>query len=161
MIEREFSVFADYFQIYLEDENAESDFSDAWTVEAIERLLALNPKTPDAIAIGTARNMSVPLIVRVLSCEPDVLDLTAWDQVNECSLDLSSGTLVICGCTEYRQDANRISVNPDVYRVRLHYGKLESLRGNGLQGDDHYLAVLWPSPRRKSEVLKQRHTKDV
>ena len=36
----EFSIFADYFQFYIQDEAADGDLSDAWTDEAVERMLA-------------------------------------------------------------------------------------------------------------------------
>jgi len=28
----------------------------------------------------------------------------AWDQVNECDLEIASGTIVIAGCTDYFSD---------------------------------------------------------
>jgi hypothetical protein len=53
------SIFADYFQFYLQDDAApldEIDFADAWTEDAVERQLAA---TSRAIGVGTSRNMTV------------------------------------------------------------------------------------------------------
>ena len=56
----EFTLFADYFQFYLQDEAASGDLSEAWTVDAVDRLLAVSP---GVIGIGTVRNMDVPVEV--------------------------------------------------------------------------------------------------
>jgi len=41
---REFELFADYFQFYLQDESATGDLSDSWTEEGVERQLVLTPR---------------------------------------------------------------------------------------------------------------------
>jgi hypothetical protein len=53
-------------------------------------------------------------------------------------------------------DAARIAVAPGTYRARIFYGKLDSLRSNGLEGDDHYRVVFWPTPAVMPRVLKKR-----
>jgi len=92
----EYTLFADYFQFYLQDANAEGDLSDNWTPEAVDRFLAVAPGT---IGVGTVRNMNVPVVVEVIDRQPDS-DLSAWDHVNECTLELPSGRVVIAGCTD-------------------------------------------------------------
>ena len=147
-----YSLFADYYQFYLQDELVAGDLGDSWTQEAVDRLLALAPGT---IGIGTVRNMTVPVDVEIFDTEPDEA-LDGWDQVNECSIDVSSGRLVIGGCTDYFPDAARIDVVPGVYRVRVFYGKLDSLSEDGLAGEDHYRVVLWPGSPTAPAVLKRR-----
>ncbi|GGH83096.1 hypothetical protein HNQ91_005974 [Filimonas zeae] len=92
-------IFADYFQLYLKDENAEGDLSKMWTQEAIERLLAI---TDGTIGVGTVRNMDVPVIIKIFTTEPPLLadgeDVIA--QINECDIEVSSGKIVIAGCTD-------------------------------------------------------------
>jgi len=110
----EYTLFADYFQFYLQDENAESDLSDSWTPEAVDRFLAVAPGT---IGVGTVRNMNVPVVVEVIDRQPDA-DLSAWDLVNECTLELPSGRVVIADCTDYLPDAARIDLTPGSYRTR-------------------------------------------
>jgi len=141
----EYKLVADYHQFYLQDESAMGDLSDSWTQQAVDRLLALAPGT---IGVGTVRDMTVPVVVEVSDTEP-VEDTTTWDQVNECTLDVQSGRIVIAGCTDYFPTAARIDVSPGSYRARLYYGNLDALSDDGLDGDAHYKVVLWRGvPRR-------------
>lgn len=110
-----FTLFADYYQFYLQDEAVAGDLSESWTPDAVDRLLALGP---GVIGVGTVRNMDVPVEVEVLSGPPDE-DLTAWDRVNECSIRFTTGRAVIAGCTDYFPGAARITVGTGDYRARL------------------------------------------
>lgn len=148
----EFKLFADYFQFYLQDESASGDLSQCWTSEAVDRLLALAPGT---IGVGTVRNMEVPVVVEIGDGDPTD-DLSAWDQVNECSIDVPSGRLVIAGCTDYFPDATRIELSPGTYRVRIYYGNLASLSDDGAEGDGHYRIFLWAATHVPLKVVKQR-----
>jgi len=145
-----FTLFADYFQFYLQDEAASGDLSDAWTPEAVERLLAL---APGVLGVGTARKMDVPVEVEVLSASPTD-DLGPWDRVNECTVRLASGTAVIAGCTDYFPDAARIAITPGVYRARIYYGNLATVSPDGLEGADHYRIALWAAPEGPLVQLK-------
>lgn len=148
----ELSLFADYFQFYIQDEPAAGDLSKAWTQEATDRMLAVAPGT---IGIGTVRNMDVPVSVQILGHEP-ADDFSAWDHVVEAGLDIASGLIVIAGCTDYFPDAMRIEIAPGTYRVRVSYGALDTLSENGLEGNDHYRLQLWPGPSTAIRILKQR-----
>ena len=148
----EYKLFADYFQFYLQDESFKGDLSESWTPEAVDRLLAVAPGT---FGVGTVRNMNVPVVVEVTDTEPDA-NLDAWDHVNECSLEVSSGRVVIAGCTDYFPDAARIEVLPGSYRARVYYGNLSSLSDDGLDGDDRYKVILWRAAPAPEQVLKQR-----
>jgi len=149
----ELELFADYYQFYLQDEQAKGDLSQAWTEQAVERLMALAPAT---VGVGTVRNMTVPVTIEVRRSEP-ADDLEAWDQVNDCSIEVSSGRLVVAGCTDYFPDARRVVVPPGCYRVRLFYGKLDRLSEDELEGDDLYRVVLWPGDPAEPRVIKQRN----
>lgn len=149
-----YTLFADYYQFYLQDEDAEGDLSDSWTEEAVDNLLALAPGT---IGVGTVRNMDVPVEVEIRDSEPSS-DFQEWDHVTECSIKVPSGKIVIAGCTDYFQDAARIDVKPGNYRARIYYGDLDSLSWNGLEGDDHYKVVLWPSDDTSVRVIKRGET---
>jgi hypothetical protein len=39
----EYELFADYFQLYVQDESAVGDLSESWAQEAVDRLLAIAP----------------------------------------------------------------------------------------------------------------------
>src|SRR4051794_28587591 len=92
-------LFADYHQFYLQDEQATGDLSDAWTDEAVNHLLAL---APGVIGVGTVRSTDVPVEVEVVAAAPRD-DPTVWDRINECSIDVPSGRIVIAGCADYFQ----------------------------------------------------------
>jgi hypothetical protein len=147
-----FDLFADYHQFYLQDESVEGNLGNSWTPEATERLLALAPGT---VGVGTVRNMTVPVDIEIRDAPLDER-LDAWDQVNECSIQVDSGRIVIAGCTDYFPDAARIVLQPGTYRVRIYYGNLESLSPDGLEGEDRYRVVMWLGPPGPAVVLKQR-----
>jgi hypothetical protein len=153
MPEFHFELFADYFQFYLQDEQASGDLSDSWSPDAVKNLLALAPGT---IGVGTVRNMTVPVTVETRETEPSNDDFNAWDHINECSIDVPSGRLVIAGCTDYFPDAARLSLEPGCYRARIYYGELDSLGEDQLEGNDHYKIVLWQVDKAEPKVLKQR-----
>ena len=153
----DFRLFADYFQFYLQDENTKGDLSESWSQEAVDRLLALAPGT---IGVGTARNMTVPVVVEVADDAPDE-DIGSWDQINECTIDVPSGRLLIAGCTDYFPDAARIQLSPGSYRARIYYGNLNVLNPNSLEGDDHYKIVLWSAPPGPIKVIKERPKPDI
>lgn len=148
----QYKLFADYFQFYLQDESAKGDLSESWDKEAVDRLLAVAPGT---IGVGTVRNMNVPVVVEISDREPDD-DLSFWDHVNECTIEVSSGRIAIAGCTDYFPDAARIELVPGPYRARIYYGSLSSLSADGLDGNDHYRVVLWGAAPGPVQVLKKR-----
>ncbi|SEM47087.1 hypothetical protein SAMN04488505_104489 [Chitinophaga rupis] len=142
-------LFADYFQFYIQDENADGDLSDSWTQEAVDRLLALAPGT---IGVGTVRNMHVPVTVKIFDSEPEMIaDNEHIAQINECSLETDTGRLVLAGCTDYFPDALRIEVTPGTHRARIYYGNLDKISEDGLDGEDFYEIHLWRT--NKNEAL--------
>jgi hypothetical protein len=135
------TVFADYHQFYLQDDDTRfGDLSDAWTPDATERLMAV---ADHVVGIGTVRNMSVPVHITVDADLP-VLDPSQWDKINRTSLACDTGRIVIAGCTDYFPDAKRIDVNPGPYEVIVGYKNLQSLSEDGLDGDDSYHIFLAP-----------------
>jgi hypothetical protein len=152
MQEHRFTLFADYSQFYLQDEEADGDLSDRWTEQAVKDLLALAPGT---IGVGTARNMDVPVIVAVHPARPAFEDAACWDQICEADLNVPSGRIVVAGCTDYFPDAARIVVTPGNYRARIQYGGLDTLSEDGLEGNDHYRIDLWPGEPEGRHVVKR------
>jgi hypothetical protein len=148
----EFSLFADYFQFYIQDETAVGDLSSSWIEEAVARGLAIAPGT---IGIGTVRNMHVPVTIEIHDQKPDD-DFDNWDHVVEAALEVTSGRIVAAGCTDYFPDAKRIELPSGSYRVRVSYGALDTLSKDGLSGDDHYRVQLWPGSPTTVQILKQR-----
>ncbi|MEP6904370.1 MAG: hypothetical protein ABJA66_21815 [Actinomycetota bacterium] len=133
----DFEIFADYHQFYLEDETSPHGTDEIWTKETVEKMLGVSEKL---VAVGTARNMTVPVSVEFYDGEP-ALELEKYSRVNECSLKVTSNRLVLLGCTDYYPDAARIEVEPATYGVRVLYGNLETV--HDLEGEDFYVLQLW------------------
>lgn len=152
MSRHELTLFADYHQFYIQDESVDGNLSDAWTDDAVERLLAVAPGT---VGIGTVRNVDVPVTISVLEREP-VFDPEKFDQVVECSVAVESGSIVAAGCTDYFPEAVRIKIPSGPYRVRVSFEGLDSVSADGLEGNDQYHLQLWPAPMGPVDILKQR-----
>jgi hypothetical protein len=147
-----FSLFADYFQFFIQDAAASGGVSQSWNAEAIARMLAIAPGT---IGIRTVRNMHVPVSLEIHDQAPSD-DFSEWDHVVECTLDARSGQAVIAGCTDYLPDAAHIGLAPGHYCARVSYGALDAVSRDGLSGDDHYRVQLWLGPPISARVVKQR-----
>lgn len=134
------TVFADYHQFYVCDGADLADTSLIWTDATVERMLAVSP---GLIAVGTARNMDVPVTLELLDDAPPE-DFAGWDRVIECGLAVASGRIAVAGCTDYFPDSPRFDLAAGDYRARVSYGGLEELSEDGLEGEDRYRVQLWP-----------------
>ncbi|MCW5706967.1 hypothetical protein [Shinella sp.] len=132
------NLFADYFQIYLRDED-HPDLPDVYTDEAISRRLMAGPY---AVILHTARNMTVPIRVEWHDQRP-ALNLDAYQHVVETGFDCPSGQLVLAGLTDYDPTAPRLPVKAGPLGVRASFSGLDTLSKDGLEGDDQYLVQLW------------------
>ena len=146
-----FEVLAEFQQFYVHDEMADCGELE-WTQEASEKLLAV---APGVLGIGTVRGDFVPIVLELSDEQPDD-DLKQWDQVNECSLAITSSQLIVAnvfyGGNMIRDQ--RIPLGPGTYRARLYYGDLASVT-HGERATDHYRVVLWPGASAPIIVLKQ------
>lgn len=145
-------LFADYFQFYVCDEERRTDTGTIWDQHSTDRMLAAGP---DLVAVGTARNMDVPVTLEILRAAPPS-DVSRWDQVIECPLIVTSGTLVALGCTDSMEDSPRFAVTPGEYAVRVSYAGLDDQSEDGLDGNDRYRVQLWPGHVEQIEVIKRR-----
>jgi hypothetical protein len=150
--QHQYQLFADYFQFYLEDENFKDTTEHIWDDEkTVELGLAIGK---GIIAVGTERNFTVPVTLEIHDSEPDD-DFNKWDRVNECSIDIPSGIVVIFGCTDYRPAAARVPVSPNCYRARIYYDGLDTVTDFD-KGDDTYKVALWVAPFSELKILKER-----
>lgn len=133
-------LFTDYFQFYIQDEQAEGDLGEDWTEEAVDRLLAT---TTGIIGVGTVRNMDAPVSIKLFASEPVLAERDDIGQINECDLALTSGKAVIAGCTDYFPDAQRLDLPNGIYRARIYYCNLDKISEDGLDGEDYYEVQLW------------------
>ena len=149
-------LFADFFQFYIQDEKAETDLSDKWTIETVEQLLAV---ADGIVGIGTVRNMFVSVTVKVFDAEPMFLTDNEIEigQINECDLEVGSGKIVIAGCTDYFPDAKRMELENGIYRVRIYYCNLDKISEDRLEGNDFYEIHLWRTNEKQNlKIVKSR-----
>lgn len=133
-------VFADYHQFYVCDGAELADTSLIWSDDTVERMLAV---APGLVAVGTARNMTVPVVLELLDAAP-AGDFAEWERVIDCGLAVPSGRVAVAGCTDYFPDCPRFDVAAGDYRARVSYAGLDSLSEDGLEGEDRYRIQLWP-----------------
>ncbi|MCG0284536.1 hypothetical protein [Streptomyces sp. PSAA01] len=153
-------LFADYFQIHALDDKSEGDLSDVWTDQSVLDGLGA---VEDALAIGTAVNVTVAVSVHILTEQPDD-DRDDFDHVVEASLNLVSGRLVVLGCTDYLPDAARFDMPAGWIRVRASRRNLAA----AIQADiDPYEAPetteqlrlqAWPAAHSQPLVSKRWET---
>ena len=146
---KSFELFADYHQFYLWDRGMHPKAPEDYTDEDTR----LRIKTgPHVLVIQPERNMTVAVEVEIHDAEPPC-DADRWDHIAEASLHLPTGQLQVHECTG--GPVADFCVEPGWYRVRSHHGGLDTIDESGLEGNDHYLAVLWPAPPAELRVIKQ------
>jgi hypothetical protein len=139
-MEHRFEIFDDYFQFYLQDDDIGlTQQPQDRNERAVERMLVTGPHL---IGVGTARNMTVPVTVRICEARPDIADAD-FERINECAIQIDTGRLVIAGCTDYFPDAARIDLAPGTYNALIGYKGLDTLSEDGPDGDDSYHIFLW------------------
>ncbi|MFF8280409.1 hypothetical protein ACF05T_30690 [Streptomyces lateritius] len=153
----ELTLFADYFQIHVSDADSDGDLSDAWTAQAVADHLAV---APDALGIGTAVNVNVSVTVVVLPQEPGD-DSSEFDHVVEASLDVSSGRMVVLGCTDYAPDAATFEVPAGWNRVRVSRSNLARAVQADIDSDESPDTIekiriqVWPAPEFPAKIIKR------
>lgn len=147
-------MFADYFQVHVMDVRSGGDLSDAWDAEATERRLAVGL---GIVGIGTARNVDVPVLVRV-SATPPAPDEADWDWMVDAHLDCTSGQVAVLGCTDYLPAALRVSLPPGRYRLRASGRGSDTAAEQWIDARDEYRVELWPDATEGVHVLKRHVT---
>jgi hypothetical protein len=142
-------VFADYHQFYVWDAGVEPMAPEDYTDEDLTRMVKV---APNVVVIQPVRNMTVPVRVELHETDPGC-DVSAWDHVVECSLELPTGQLQVHECTGGAKLDMQVAAG--AYRVRALFVGLDSLSPTGLEGDDHYVVVLWPGEAQRLRVIKQ------
>jgi hypothetical protein len=133
------------------DEGSQDDFSVIWTEDALSRMLAVGYS---AICPGTLRNVDVSVEIEVLDQLPEI-DLSAWDNAVEASINIPSGKLVVMGCTGYLPGSPRISVKPGTYQLLSLAGGIDTIQCEWEPAEDLYRVYLWPGTAREPQLLKR------
>lgn len=147
----QFDIFADYFQLYLMDDEADDNTSEIWTDEALDIKLAIAKNT---VAVGTYRNIDVKFELEVLESEPKV-DLNEWDHASLGFVSFPSGKCAVYGCTDYLPDATRIELPKGNYALLSLAKGLDSITVEWEPADDLYKVILWSSDSKDCKSLKR------
>jgi hypothetical protein len=142
-----FDVFADYYQFYLWDRGMTDQAPEHYTKEDVRRRIKTGPHV---VVILPKRNTTVSVEVEVHDADPG-FDPAAWDHIAEASLYLPTGQLQVHECMG--GPVAEFAVEPGWYRVRSLSGGFATV--SGLDGNDHYRAVLWPAPAGEVRIVKQ------
>lgn len=142
-------IYPDYHQFYLIDNNVDPDFTGIWTPNALKNMIGLKN---GLVGISTARISNIPITLTVRDFAP-AIELDKYDKINECSLNVPSGKIVVMGCTDYIPEAKRIIVNPGVYRLYIKYGNLDKISEDALEGEDFYEIDMWLENEEKDMVV--------
>jgi hypothetical protein len=157
MVEEETRLYAAYHQFYVQDSEPRGspDNPTFWTKEASDNRLAIGD---GLVAIGTGTYGSVKVRVEHHGSEPEV-DLTQWDHVTECGLDVRTSLILVMGCIS--QSGLFFLVKPGYYRVRACHANLAESEmevpatWSGPFGD-WYVIQFWPANPSKAGILKRR-----
>lgn len=151
MASHKFNLYADYFQVYLMDDEANDDASEIWTEQALDLKLGIAKNT---LAIGTFRNVDVDFEVEIVEKKPQ-LNLAEWDNVSQGYLTISSGKCAIFGCTDYLPDAARITLPSGDYAAFSMAKGLDTITEEWEDADDYYKVILWPSSTNEHKSIKR------
>lgn len=145
-------IFADYFQIYIEDalyieSKSIKPHVPKFDKEEMNSLLSV---TEGSICIFTVRNMDVPLTIKIVDKRPDI-NFDLYDQIVEASITISSGILSISDVMEQIDNRLEFRISAGTYQALIGYQGLNTLRENELEGDDAYILFLW-----KAEIALEK-----
>lgn len=148
-------VFADYSTLLIQDDDARlGEPEPTWFEALVENWINA---APGIVGIGAARPFDVPVTVDVRRTPPadDDVELQQAEHVTQASLTLSSGRLLI-SMQDFDDELPRIPLTPGTYAVRVYSHGLRTISEDGLDGEDRYHVVLWPTDEdHPAQVLKR------
>ena len=147
-----FEIFADYYQIFIEDMDnciqREVNWSD-------KQIMAKLYTYENGFIIGTVRNLDVPLTIEVYPEKPNV-NVEAFDHLNLTCFEVTGDGIFISGTTDYVADFHKLQLSKGHYGAYVGHKGLSSISEDGLEGDDAYFVWLWRVKQQfEPVVLKQ------
>ncbi|MDJ1502806.1 hypothetical protein [Xanthocytophaga agilis] len=151
-MEYNLTIFADYFQIEIEDSNSIASHMPKFDKEEMTSLLSVGK---GVLNVFTVRNMNVPLKIAVLAIKPDI-DIKEYDQVVEASITISSGILSIYNAMEYPDNLLEFRIPAGIYQALIGYQGLDTISEDGLEGNDAYTVFLWQNDTSiEKKIIKE------
>ncbi|MBK1787436.1 hypothetical protein [Prauserella cavernicola] len=148
LVHADLAVFADYNYFLVQDDSLRPDLSDEFAGELIDNLVATEQ---DVLGVGTARRTTVPVALEVSVAEPD-RETAGWDHVAEGGLRAPTGRIIVSS-SDRTERIPRTDIPPGEYTARVYYRGLDTISGDGRDGHDRYLVVLWPGQARSARVI--------
>jgi hypothetical protein len=151
------SVFADNFQFYLQDQVDDCDYPEDWNDSLLTRLFACGEKV---VGIGTVRDLDCEITLEVFANpmdekqQQDEPDLSDYDHVAQCNIEIPSGKLMIGGCTTDYEETTKLDLAPGHYGVRIFWSNLDKTDTLGFEGDDQYMIQLFPETYFDEVIFK-------
>jgi hypothetical protein len=139
-----FEVFADYHQFYLMDAGIEPHIPEEVTEEDMLRRLRT---APHIVVFHTESAAHVTVEVAFVS-EPTEAE-AAWEHQAAFSLSLPSGTVALCGCTDFVPECSRMTVAPGSYSGHAYFA-------GSTGSDERYCLVLWPAATQRLRLDRDR-----
>ncbi|MGK5023264.1 hypothetical protein [Janthinobacterium sp. RB2R34] len=146
-----FTIFADYFQFIVQDEDSKDDFGALWNDAAVAMMVA-NGET--ALSLGTLRNVDVTVDLHVIDGPPDIRT-DDFDHVVEGAFISPTGSIAVMGCTDFFPDASRLKILPGSYRYIYLISGVRTIQTEWEPADDLYSLYIWPAERRELHLVKQ------
>lgn len=145
------TIFADYFQFIIQDENSKDDFGTLWSDDAVATMVAVGET---ALSLGTLRNVEVAVEVHVVDGPPEI-QLENFDHAVEGSFASPTGKIAVMGCTDFFPDAFRLDVEPGSYRFIYLVSGARTVQTEWEPADDLYSLYIWPAERRALHLMKE------
>lgn len=134
------TLFADYFQFFLCDEN-NSQLPEDYSEENIRQRLIM---APHGAIVCAARNADVDVLIEWHDERP-APELVDFDHVVEAGFFTESGRLMLAGLTDYTETSARVHVPMGPIGLRVGMSGFETIDQTELEGQDRYLLQLWPA----------------
>jgi hypothetical protein len=151
-----FTIFADYFQFIVQDEDSKDDFGALWNDAAVAMMVAAGET---ALSLGTLRNVEVPVELHVVEAPPE-LQLENFDHAVEGAFISPTGKIAVMGCTDFFPDASRLEIQPGTYCFIYLISGVRTIQTEWDPADDLYSLYIWPAERRELRLLKQVNSKN-
>lgn len=144
------SIFADYFQFIVQDEESNDDFGELWRDAPVGMMVAAGET---ALSFGTLRNVDVQVELHVVD-EPPEIQSDHFDHVVEGAFASPTGKIVVLGCTEYFPDASRLEIAPGSYGFMYLISGVHTIKNEWEPADDLYSVYIWPAAKRELRPVK-------
>jgi hypothetical protein len=149
---RDFDTSYHQFYILDKDSPSDTDSNTFWTEESHQDRLAIGT---NILGVSTGCYGNVKSLIKLLEIEP-VVELDKYDHIVEASIFITSGILQIIPCVSSDDAELELKLPIGEYCIRINSGNLASVVGD--EGEDFYVVQIWPSEKRKRNVLKRFST---